>query len=192
MLEQLKDAIIEMERLLKTCCLPFLQKNNNEVLEEETLSALPVDEELDKTNTIEPIIRIDPTLRKILSSTLTEDTKNEKYTKEKSRSRDLFENELQVKSIPPQYSSIFFSEDKMVENDTIEELKFSVKIEHEEIDRNVPMSNDDSLRHSDSELPTEFFSGSNKKNGSISYEVRIAFNDINLKYPKITFMELIK
>ena len=182
MLEQLKDAIIEMERLLKTCCLPFLQKNNNEVLEEETLSALPADKELNKTNIKEPIIRIDPTLRKILASTLSEDTTNDKYAKEKSRSRDLFENELQVKRIPPQYSSFFFSEDKMVENDSIEDLKFSVKIEHEERDRNVTLSKDDSLGHPDSELDTEFFSGSNKKNGSISYEVRIAVNDINLKY----------
>ena len=66
----------------------------------------------------------------------------------------------------------------MVENDPIEELKFSVKIEHEEIDRNVPLSNDDSSIHPDSELETEFFSGLDKKNGSISYEVRIAINDI--------------
>ena len=178
MLEQLKDAIIEMERLLKNCCLPILQKNNNEVFDEEISLALPVDKNLSKTNIKEPIIRIDPSLRKILSSTLSVDTANEKCTKEKSRGRDLFENELQVKRIPPQYSSIFFPEYKMVENDSIEELKFSVKIENEEVKNDVQLSSNDSLRQPDSEIDTEFVSGSNEKNGSISYVVKITINDI--------------
>ena len=178
MLEQLKDAIIEMERLLKNCCLPILQKNNNEVFDEEISSALPVDKYLTKTNIKEPIIRIDSSLRKILALTLSMDTGSEKYTKEQSRSRDLFENELQVKRIPLQYSSIFFPEDKMVENDSIEELKFSVKIEHEEIKSNVQLSSNDSSGHPDSEIDTEFVSASNEKNDSISYKVIIAMNDI--------------
>ena len=177
MLEQLKDAIIEMERLLKNCCLPILQKNNNEVFDEEMSSPLPIDKYLIKTNIKEPIIRIDPSLRKILASTLSMDTGNEKYTKEKSRSRDFFENELQVKRIPHQYSSIFFPEDKMVENDSIEELKFSVKIEHEEIKSNVQLSSNDSSRHPDSEINTDFVSASNEENDSISYQVIIAIND---------------
>ena len=178
MLEQLKDAIVEMERLLKNCCLPILQKNNNEVFDEEISLASPVDKNLSETNIKKPIIPIDPSLRKILSSTLSVDTAIEKCTKEKSRGRDLFENELQVKTIPPQYSSIFFPEDKMVENDSIEELKFSVKIENEEVKSNVQLSSNDSFRKPRSEIDTEFVSGSNVRNGSISYEVRITINDV--------------
>ena len=171
MLEQLKDAIIEMEQLLKNCCLPVLQKSNTDISGEKASLTSIKNGSNEKIDVKEPSIRIDPYLRKIFTLPFSMKIENEKSAKEKWVGSDLFEYKLQVKNIPSRYSSKFFSEDEIVENLPLDDHKISVKFEHKGIKINNKLSNNESWNYSNPEQHSETFFESNAGNISISSEV---------------------
>ena len=115
MLEQLKDVIVEMELLIKDCCLPVISTKDRNI-KDETHTDKNLAEN-DRSLTVDcdnrgPYIRMDSFLMKIFSLSLYEPPCGNECDEERNPKKSSSLYRLKSNSVPPIYESLFSFENE--------------------------------------------------------------------------------
>ena len=163
MLEHLKDVITEMEVLLKDCCVPMVTEDSAEVSHDNNLQESKYDAKNEKSNN-DSLIQIEPYLEKMIDSPFSL-------------------NKLRFHHVSARYSSIFHPEDEIQGVSNLDENKFPIKSDPEEI---KSIAHEDILVYRNSKLPQENSIGSDENHTSIPLKVR--FNSYLLRFLRFEFL----
>ena len=151
MLEQLKDVIVEMELLIKDCCLPVISTKERNIKDETN-----PDENLaenDRSLTVDcdnrgPIIRMDSFLMKIFSPSLYEPPCANECDEERNPKKRSSLYRLKSNNVPPIYESLFSFENDTENTNTIDTNMLELPLKYGDVKEQLENQYNEEYCHS--------------------------------------------
>ena len=176
MLEHLKDVTTKMEVLLKECCVPVVTEDSAEASRDDNLQESKHDTKNRKSND-DSIIQIEPCLGKVLIVPFLSENFDDEDSQNTSIDIPFSLNKLKFHHVSARYSSIFLPEVEIGGVSNLDENKFPIKSDPEEI---KSIAHEDILVYKNSKLPQENSIRSDENHTSIPLKVR--FNSYILRF----------
>lgn len=168
MLEHLKDVITEMEALLTDCCVPIVPKDSAQVSRDNNLQESKHDAK-DKKSNDDSIIQIEPWLGKVLTVPFLLENFDDENSQNISIDSPFSLNKLKFHHVSARYSSIFHPEGEIGSVSNLDENKFPIKSDPEEI---KSIAHQDILVCKNSKLPQQNSIASDDNQTSMPLKVR--------------------